>query len=212
MARQVTIWTFDWVPEGPRGHVRDIRLRWALEEAGIRYDVRCVPFAPRSPDHLDRQPFGQVPFLDDGGIRLFESGACLLHLADQSERLMPRDPAGRAETLEWLVAGLNSVEMVTVPWWFINLSNPPMNPLAGWMDQRLDRLEAVLQTREWLAAARFTVADILMADILRVPEGLGQLQGRPALGAYLARACARPAFRKARDDQIAHFQKADALR
>lgn len=212
MARQVTIWTFDWVPEGPRGHVRDIRLRWALEEAGIRYDVRCVPFAPRSPDHLDRQPFGQVPFLDDGGIRLFESGACLLHLADQSERLMPHDPAGRAETLEWLVAGLNSVEMVTVPWWFINLSNPPMNPLAGWMGQRLDRLEAVLQTREWLAAARFTVADILMADILRVPEGLGQLQERPALGAYLARACDRPAFRKARDDQIAHFQKADALR
>src|SRR5690606_33418613 len=122
MPQGVTIWTYDWVPKGPRGFVRDIRLRWALEEAGIDYAVASVPFEDRGPDHLARQPFAQIPFLDDGEVTMFESGACLLHLAQKSEALMPRDAQGRADTLQWLVAALNSVEMVTVPWWFINLS------------------------------------------------------------------------------------------
>lgn len=212
MTGGVTIWTYDWVPQGPRGHVRDLRLRWALEEAGIGYRVATVPFHERGPDHLARQPFAQVPFLDDGDLRLFESGACLLHLAERSEALMPHTPHGRAETLEWLMAALNSVEMVSVPWWFIGLSRPAENPLAGWLQQRLQRLEAVLQEREWLAAGRFTVADILMSDALRIPDKLGALAAYPALAAYTARACARPAFLKARDDQIAHFAAADAAR
>ena len=88
MTDQVTIWTYDWVPDGPRGYVRDLRLRWALEEAGVDYAVASVPFDNRGPDHLARQPFAQVPFLDDGDIRIFESGACLLHLAQKSEKLM----------------------------------------------------------------------------------------------------------------------------
>lgn len=96
----LTIWTLDWVPEGPRGFVRDLRLRWACEEAGLTYTVRTVPFETRATNHSDRQPFGQVPFLDDGELRLFESGACLIHLARKSEALMPRDPAGEAETLQ----------------------------------------------------------------------------------------------------------------
>ena len=148
MAGGITVWTYDWVPEGPRGHVRDLRLRWALEEAGLDYAVATVPFEDRGPDHLARQPFGQVPFLDDGGVRIFESGACLLHLAEKSAALMPRDPQGRAETVQWIVAALNSMEMVTVPWWFIGLSKPAENPLDGWMAQRLARLEAVLATRQ----------------------------------------------------------------
>ena len=78
-----TIWTYDWVPEGPRGFVRDLRLRWAAEEAGLAYAIRTVPFRGREPNHLDAQPFGQVPFLEDGEVRLFESGACLLHLAHE---------------------------------------------------------------------------------------------------------------------------------
>jgi glutathione S-transferase len=94
-SNDLTVWTYDWVPEGPRGHVRDIRLRWALEEAGLDYAVRTVPFDDRGPEHLARQPFGQVPFLEDGDIILFESGACLLHLGRKSETLMPRDPRGR---------------------------------------------------------------------------------------------------------------------
>jgi glutathione S-transferase len=212
MAGAITVWTYDWVPQGPRGHVRDLRLRWALEEAGLDYAVATVPFEDRGPDHLARQPFGQVPFLDDGDLRLSESGACLLHLAEKSAALMPRDPQGRAETVQWIVAALNSVEMVTVPWWFIGLSKPAENPLDGWLGQRLARLDAVLAARDWLAAGRFTAADILMADVLRVPGVLGAPDGYGALRAYVARACARPAFEKARRDQLAHFAAADAAR
>ncbi len=206
----LTLWTYDWVPPPPRGHVRDIRLRWAMIEAGLPYTVATVPFDDRGPDHLARQPFAQVPFLTDGGITLFESGACLLHLAEKSETLMPRDPAGRADTLQWLIAGLNSVEMVSVPWWFIGLSRPETNPLDGWLDQRLMRLADVLASRDWLAAGRFTVADILMADILRVPALRPRLG--PPLAAYLDRTLSRPAFDQARQDQLAHFAAADAGR
>ncbi len=212
MSEQITIWTYDWVPKGPRGFVRDIRLRWALEEAGLEYSVGTVPFDERGPDHVERQPYAQVPFLDAGGVQVFESGACLLHLAENSEKLMPRDAQGRAETQQWLISALNSVEMVTVPWWFIGLSNPAENPLSGWMKQRFDRLEAVLAEREWLAASRFTIADILMSDALRIPNKLGELEPYPALGSYVERACSRPAFLKAHHDQLAHFAAGDASR
>ena len=210
MAEALTIWTYDWVPEGPRGHVRDIRLRWACEEAGLDYEVKSVPFKDRGPEHFARQPFGQIPFLTDGGITLFESGACLLHLARKSEILMPRDAGGGAETLEWTVAALNSSEMVSVPWWFIGLSKPPSNPLEGWMRQRLQHLDAVLRQRPWLAAGRFTVADLLMADVLRVPKIFASFDF-PALRAYVDRVCARPAFERAYDGQMAHFAEGDRI-
>lgn len=213
MSGPFTIWTYDWVPPGPRGHVRDIRLRWACEEAGLPYTVATVRFEDRTgPDHLDRQPFAQVPALQDGDITLFESGACLLYLAEKSDILMPLDPQTRAKTLQWVIAGLNSVEMVSVPWWFIGLSKPPENPLEGWLNARLDRLNAVLSSRDYLAADRFTVADLLMADILRVPKLRVQLSPYPALEAYAARILERPAFRKALQDQLDHFTAADAAR
>ncbi len=212
MTQAITIWTYDWVPNGPRGHVRDIRLRWALEEAGLPYTVASTPFNDRGPDHIARQPFAQVPFLQNGDLQVFESGACLLHIAEQSDLLMPRDPQGRADTLQWLFAGLNSVEMVSVPWWFIGLSNPAENPLQGWLRARLDRLEAVLAERDWLAAGRFTVADLLMADILRVPAVLRLLADYPALHAYSGRVLDRPAFRKALQDQLDHFAAGDTVR
>jgi glutathione S-transferase len=205
------LWTYDWVPEGPRGFVRDLRLRWACEEAGRRYEVRTVAFDDRQTNHLDRQPFGQVPYLDDGQVQVFESGAGLLHLARKSERLMPPDTPGEAETLQWTVAALNSIEMVSVPWWFLNISGQPDNPLTGWLAQRLDHLERVLAAREWLAAGRFTVADLLMADVLRVPL-VRAFGDRPATEAYVARVTARPAFRKAHADQLRHFEAADAAR
>src|SRR3546814_6181252 len=107
MAGKLTIWTYDWVPAGPRGFVRDLRLRWAAEEAGLAHDVRTVPFEDHETNHLDRQPFGQMPFLDDDDVRIFESGACLLHLARKSEVLMPRDAPAAAETLQWVVAALD---------------------------------------------------------------------------------------------------------
>jgi glutathione S-transferase len=213
MANKLVIWTLDWVPAGdaPRGFVRDLRLRWAAEEAGLTYEVRTVPFEDRETNHLDSQPFGQVPYLTDGNICMFESGACLLHLARRSEALMPRDEVGEAETLQWVVAALNSIEMATVPWWFLTITGQPNDSLTGWMDQRLGHIERVLSEREWLAADRFTVADLLMADVLRI--GLVRNHGeRPATEAYIKRVLDRPAFRKAYADQMAHFEAADKLR
>jgi len=208
MTDKLTIWTYDWVPEGPRGFVRDLRLRWAAEEAGLAYEVGTVPFEDRATNHLDRQPFGQAPFLTEGKLTVFESGAGLLHLARKSEMLMPRDAAGEAETLEWTIAALNSIEMVTVPWWFLKMSGQADNALVGWMDQRLSQIEAVLREREWLAAGRLTVADLLMADVLRVPDVRAH-GDRPASEGYVKRLTARPAFLKARSDQMAHFAAAD---
>lgn len=204
----LTIWTYDWVPNGPRGFVRDLRLRWACEEAGLPYAVKTVAFDGRGPEHLARQPFGQVPFLTDGEISLFESGACLLHLAGKSEVLMPREAVGAAEVLQWVISALNSVEMVSVPWWFLEVTGAKENGLTGWLESRLAHVERVLGEREWLAAGRFTVADLLMADVLRV----GRVRGfgvRPATEAYVARVTARPAFQKAHADQMAHFAAAD---
>ena len=205
------IWSYDWVPEGPRGFVRDLRLRWACEEAGLPYTVRTIPFDDRQTNHLDRQPFGQIPYLDDGDVTLFESGACLLHIARESETLMPADPAGAAEVLEWTIAALNSIEMVSVPWWFLRMSGDTDNKLTGWLTQRLDHIERVLSDRDWLAADRFTLADLIMTDVLRVPD-VRAFGHRPATEAYVARITDRPSFQKARADQIALFKAGDAQR
>jgi glutathione S-transferase len=207
----LTIWTYDWVPKGPRGYVRDLRLRWACEEAGLAYTVRTVPFEGRETNHLAQQPFGQVPFLTEDGIEMFESGAGLLHIARKSEVLMPRDPVGEAQTLQWLFAGLNSVELVTVPWWFLEITGAKDNGLTDWCARRLAHIERVLAEREWLAANRFTVADLLMADVLRVSK-VRALGDRPATEAYVARILDRPAFRKVHADQIAQFSAADEAR
>lgn len=208
---ELIIWTYDWVPEGPRGFVRDLRLRWACEEAGLAYSVRTVAFDGRATNHLSRQPFGQVPFLNDGELEIFESGAAVLHLARKSEKLMPRDAVGEAETMQWMIAALNSIEMVTVPWWFLEISGERDNGLAGWAESRLGQLEKVLGEREWLAADRFTAADLLMADALRASK-VRAFGDRPATEAYVARVTDRAAFRKARADQLAHFAAADENR
>lgn len=208
---ELIVWTYDWVPEGPRGFVRDIRLRWACEEAGFGYYVRTVPFNDRGADHLARQPFSQVPFLSDGELEIFESGAGLLHLARKSEQLMPRDPVGEAQTLQWTIAALNSIEMVTVPWWFLEVTGAEDNHLTGWLESRLEHMESVLKEREWLAADRFTVADLLMADVLRVAR-VRSFGDRTATESYVTRITERPSFKKAHADQMAHFAAADKMR
>lgn len=204
MNKPITIWTYDSVPEAPRGFVRDLRLRWACEEAGLDYEVKSTPFKDRGKEHFSHQPFGQVPFLEDNGIQVFESGACLLHLARKSEILMPKSKQGEAEVLSWTIAALNSIEMVTVPWWYIGLSNKSDNPLDSWVEMRLNHLEAVLRDREWIAADQFSVADLLMADVLRVPKVLSTYN-LPVLRSYVDRTCARSAFKRAYDGQLAHF-------
>ena len=208
---ELIIWTYDWVPKGPRGFVRDLRLRWACEEAGLAYSVRTVAFDGRETNHLAQQPFGQVPFLTDGELEMFESGAGLMHLARKSDRLTPRDPQGEAATLQWMFAALNSIEMVSVSWWFLEMSGQQDNALTGWMGNRLAQLEKVLGEREWLAADRFTAADLLMTDVLRVGK-IRAFGDRPATEAYVTRVTDRVAFRKAHADQLAHFAAADEQR
>ena len=213
---ELVVTTFDWVPEMPRGWVRDLRVRWALEEAGLPYRVEGVPFQNRGAEHLAHQPFGQVPWLTDGDISIFESGAILLHLGELSEALMPVDPRGRSEALEWLFAALNSVEMASLPWSILQFSGdtgetPAWKRLDGFLKTRLGRLEPVLADREWLAG-RFSVADILMADVLRLVDRFDGLAGHPACRTYVTRALARPAFMKAHADQMAFYAAADAAR
>jgi glutathione S-transferase len=193
--------------------VRDIRARWALEEAGLPYRVKSVPFGARGAEHFSHQPFGQVPWLTDGVISIFESGAILLHLGERSEALMPADPRGRSETLGWLFAALNSVEMASLPWSILQFSGengdtPAWKLLDGFLKARLQVLEPVLAGREWLAGT-FSVADILMADVLRLVDRFDGLAGHPASRDYVARATARPSFVKAHADQMAHFAAAD---
>lgn len=206
--------TYDWVPEPPRGYVRDIRIRWALEEAGLPYRVESTPFRDRPAEHLAHQPFSQTPWLTDGDLSIFESGAILLHLGELNDALMPTDPRGRSETIEWLFAALNSVEAASLPWSILIFSgvsedDAARKPLDGFLAHRLKHLEPVLANRDWLAAGRFTVADILMADVLRLVDRFDGLADYPACRAYLARAIARPAFVKAHADQMAHFAAAD---
>ena len=206
--------TFDWVPELPRGYVRDLRVRWALEEAGLRYRVESVPFKDRNDEHFTHQPFGQVPWLTDGDISIFESGAILLHLGERSEALMPADTRGRSQVIEWLFAALNSVEMASLPYSLFKFTGdtaedtPGRKLLNEFLKIRLKHMDAVLSGREWLAG-KFSVADILMADVLRLVDRFDGLTTYPACRDYVTRATARPAFAKAHADQMAHFAAND---
>ncbi len=211
---ELILTTFDWVPEPPRGYVRDLRVRWALEEASLPYRVESVPFRSRDARHFSLQPFGQVPWLTDGDLSIFESGAILLHLGERSEALMSADPRRRSEVKEWLFAALNSVEMASLPWSLLIFSGTARDTREWTMfdgflkTHRLSHLETVLAEREWLAGA-FSIADIAMADVLRLVDRFDGLQAHAACRNYVARATARPSFVKAHADQLAHFAAAD---
>jgi glutathione S-transferase len=209
----VVLTTYDWVPEMPRGFVRDLRVRWALEEAGLPYRVQSTPFRDRKPEHFAHQPFGQVPWLTDGDLSIFESGAILLHLGERSDKLMPSDRRGRNEAKEWLFAALASVEAASQPWSFFKFSGDTEETAIrkffdSFLESRLKHMEEVLTGREWLVGT-FSVADILMSDVLRLVDRFDGLADYPACRAYVARATARPAFVQAHADQMAHFAAAD---
>jgi glutathione S-transferase len=210
----LVLYTYDWVPEPPRGFVRDLRVRWALEEAGLPYRVESVPFRSRGADHFAHQPFGQVPWLTDGDLSIFESGAILLHLGERNDRLMPAEPQLRSEVKQWLFAALASVEAASQPWSFFVFSKwsrdtPEWKTFNDFLQvHRLPHMETVLAGREWLAGT-FSVADILMADVLRLIDRFEGLAQYPACRGYVQRATARPAFLKAHADQMAHFAAAD---
>ena len=210
---ELVLTTFDWVPEPPRGYVRDLRIRWALEEATLPYRVASTPFRERGDAHLVHQPFAQVPWLTDGDLSIFESGAILLHLGQRSERLLPQATEPRAAVVEWLFAALNSVEMASMPWSMFVFAGErdgaAYKRAADFLRLRLDRLEPVLARQDWLAGS-FSIADILMADVLRLVHRFDGLSQHAACRDYVERATARPAFVKARADQLAYFAAADA--
>jgi len=210
---ELILTTYDWVPEAPRGYVRDLRVRWALEEAGLPYRVESTPFRDRVAGHFARQPFGQVPWLTDGNLSIFESGAILLHLGELSDALMPAEPRGRNDVIQWVFAALNSIEMASVPWSlfkFFGDTGDTWGPkfFDGWVNTRLTHMEPVLAKGEWLVGS-FSIADILMTDALRLVDRFDGLADYPACRAYVAHATARPAFEKAYADQMAHFAAAD---
>lgn len=211
----VTIVTYDWVPPFAQGYVRDLRPRWAAEEAGIPYRVETVPLVDRSAEHLAMQPFHQVPALKDGDLTLFESGAIGLYLADGQPALMPEGAADRARVTQWLIAALNSVELPVMAWVLAVAFDKDEKAAAVANDRlqpRLGQLAAALDGRDWLVGDRFTVADILMVEVLRPAADMGALADHPVLLDYIARATARPAFQRAHAAQMDHWQAANAAK
>ena len=179
----------------------------------MQYNVKSVPFRARNAEHFAHQPFGQVPWLTDGEISIFESGAILLHLGERSGALLPIDPRGRSEVQEWLFAALNSVEMASLPWSIFKFSGdtaetPGRKHLDAFLSARLEHMESVLAEREWLSGS-FSIADIAMADVLRLIDRFDGLSVYPSCREYIVRATARPSFAKAHADQLAHFAAAD---
>lgn len=206
------ITAYDWVPEFAKGQVRDLRVRWALEEVGRRYEVRNLPQGDqKAPSHRELQPFGQVPTYEEGDLALFESGAIVLHIADANGGLIGADAAARARTIEWMFAALNTVEppisdyaIATLfernqPW-----SKPRLPAIEARIGERLGELSARLGEKDWLDGD-FSAGDLLMIAVLRQLSRSGLLEPYPNLVAYVARGEARPAFKRALDAQMAGF-------
>lgn len=209
----ITITAFAASPDEGQGMARDMRVRWALEEAGVPYAVRLVSFAEmKQPPHLRLHPFGQIPTLEEGGLALFESGAIILHLAERHGGLLPTDPAARARALAWVFAALNTVEPPIVELEAMTLlesDRPWFTERRGLLVERirvrLDQLAAYLGKAEWLGG-EFSAADLLMISVLRRAEGEDILAHYPTLATYIARGEARPAYRRAFADQLAVFE------
>lgn len=213
----VQITALKWVPEGAHGLVRDIRVRWALEEAGVPYtveklDMRMDLRDERPAAYLAESPFGQVPAFRDGDIAMFESGAIVLHIGETSEALLPRDARGRARATSWLVSALNNVEPATWNHAMLGFFYKDQD----WAGQarplfeadarkRLEPVAAYLGDKEWLEG-RFTAGDLMMVCVLKIAARTGLLADYPTLAAYHARGEARPAYKRALAAQLADFE------
>jgi glutathione S-transferase len=203
---------FDWVPEFARGLVRDLRVRWALEEIGRPYDTELLNArAPRSEEYVARQPFDQVPAFRDGDLDLFETGAILLYLGERDERLLPAEGQARWAAISWLFSALNSVEPVVqrIVSYDIFHKDKPWAPEAreaslGLCKQKLRRVTDALKGKDWLAG-QFSIADIAMVTVLNNLRHTDLVAEQPALAAYKARGEARAAYRRALDAQFADF-------
>lgn len=209
-----TVSAFRWVPPFAQGLVRDLRVRWALNEAGLAYEEDLIGFEDQNSERYRRlQPFGQVPVLQDGGLELFESGAIVLHVAEQSAALMPDDADARARVRTWMFAALSTIEPPIMMLNVIDLqpggapegAKGVRDAVVAKIEQRLDALSSFLGDREHLVADRFTAADLLMVSVLRILRTTDLVARRPTLDAYRQRGEARPAFRQALAEQMAPF-------
>ncbi|HKX91280.1 MAG TPA: glutathione S-transferase family protein [Sphingomicrobium sp.] len=208
----IEISAFRWVPGFAQGLVRDLRIRWALEEIGQPYRVRLLDaLQPRPSDYFCDQPFGQVPIFKDGEVELFESGAILIHIGLQDERLLPLDRAGQMRAIAWLIAALNSVEPVLLPMLMIGIFNKDEPWAEGARAAFVERLKGrlaclsnALGSKEWLED-RFTIGDLMMVTVLRQLRGTDLLDPFPNVAELVERGEARPAFKQALADQLAVF-------
>ncbi len=207
-----TITAFETSPDRGKGLARDMRVRWALEEAGQPYAVRLVSFqAMKEPAHRALQPFGQIPTYEEGDLVLFESGAIVLHIAQTRAGLLPADAHARARAVAWMFAAVNTVEPPTLelvvarfvegdqPW-----TEQRLPLIRDRIRQRLGDLSARLGEADWLDGA-FSAGDLMMVGVLRRLQASGLLDEYPSLAAYVGRGEARPAFRRAFDAQLAVF-------
>jgi glutathione S-transferase len=209
----IEITAFQWVPPFAEGLVRDLRVRWALEEAGLDYRVRLLG-QPRPVDYLKDQPFDQVPCFDDGTVKIFESGAIVQYIGEKSEALLPRDPHGKYRAIQWTYAALNSVEpgvqhRVLLDAFYgdqewAKLRKPGADEFAK---LKLKRVSDWLGDKQWLEGDRFTIGDLIMVTVLRLANKGGLLADTPSLAAYVERGEARPSFKQALADQIAPYRE-----
>jgi len=209
-----TITAFERSPDGGKGLARDTRVRWALEEAGQPYDVRLVSFsAMKQAAHLALHPFGQIPTYEEGDLALFETGAIVLHIAQQHAGLLPQEPNARARAIAWMFAALNTVEPPILEFGSARLFERDQ----PWYEQRLPLVEARVRARlqplsdrlgdaDWLDGA-FSAGDLMMVSVLLRLKPSGLLNDYPKLAAYAARGEARPAYIRAFDAQLAVFEK-----
>jgi glutathione S-transferase len=210
---------FQWVPDFAQGFVRDLRVRWALEEAGLPYEAVLIKGEEKdAAAYRAWQPFGQVPAFRDEEVEMFESGAIVIYLAEKSEALSPKDAAGRARVMTWVIAALNSVEPFAWNLIFFDgegageaWAEKRRAELEAAMDRRLAPLEQRLSDRDYLED-RFTAGDIIMSTALRelISFGGGALERYPALSAYVERCTARPAFTRALEAQMKPFRESAA--
>lgn len=210
----ITVSAFAWVPDFAQGQVRDLRVRWALEEAGLPYRTRLLAMGDQDkPDYRALQPFGQVPIFEEDGFVLFESGAIVLHIGERSETLLPKDGPARARATQWLIAALNSIEpfvmqVASIDLFFkdedwAKLRRPSAVQFAEW---RLKCLADNLGDKPYLDGDRFTAGDLMMASVLRIIPALTNAESR--LAAYVERCTARPAFQRALAAQLGDFKQA----
>ncbi|PKR89146.1 glutathione S-transferase [Pleomorphomonas diazotrophica] len=208
-----TITAFARSPDGGRGLARDMRVRWALEETGQRYEVRLVSFkAMKEPDHLALHPFGQIPTYEEGDLALFETGSIILHIAERHEGLLPRDEKARARAITWMFAALNTVEPPILDRETTALSErretwgeARLRLTEDRIRVRLSQLSARLGDAEWLDGA-FSAGDLLMVSVL-MRLGPPIVDEFPNLSAYVARGQARPAYRRAFEAQLEVFRR-----